>query len=956
MNIQSGTAIFTIIAKNYLAHARVLMNSAAVHHPEWQRFVILADHVDGYFDPSAENFRVFFSSDLPIPHSRWFHFKYSVIELSTAVKPYAFEYFQAKGFDRVVYLDPDIRIYSPLKRIAEGLQTANIVLTPHLTRPLEDDRRPGEIDILRAGAYNLGFIGLATSHESSAFLAWWQQRLYDHCVVDLPRGLFVDQKWMDLVPGMFEGVDILRDPGYNVAYWNLSHRAVSLSQNGYEVAGSPLAFFHFSGYDAQQPDKLSRHQNRFQVENLPVATQRILHSYRQELLAARLAECRNWPYAFGSFNNGVPIPDIARPIHHEAPELVAAIDDPFSAKGFQAFVERWNSPVEEDGAHDGISRLAYRIYRTRSDLQSAMPDVFGGHYKRFLEWMLVSGRREHGLGDVFLTTIADAIATCKKHQEARAWPETPVPNEFTNEPAGQADTQARAQPRLRLTRLTAAIYASRPELQRYFPDPQGHDRARFLVWLLTYGRKEHCLSAAQIAPMKAQWRSIIGDLPLWPARVRYELIRLGMAASVHLRSSLVRLQVFRAMLSSSRTRLNAKPAADSSTISEPPTQEYGVNLVGYFHAETGIGQSARGARAALRAARISLSLRGVDDAGLSRQQDYSAGPMSSAFPYFANLFYVNADQAIVVRKSLGKQFYQHRYNIGYWVWELDEFPERWLGAFSPYHEIWTPSTFCRDAIQRKASIPVLCFPYAVAPVAPAGMDRQYFGLPSDRLIFLAAFDVLSVPERKNPLAAIRAFERAFGAHSRCQLVIKVNNAKAAPNYIEALRAASSNGTVRIFDSTLKREEMDALTNCVDCVVSLHRSEGFGLLIAEGMYFGKPVIVTNYSGNTDFTRPDNSMLVDFRLIPVGRGCAPYDPASLWADPDVEQAASHMKVIAGDPGLRQRIAGAGSEFVRAALSPAVVGTAMSRQLRSICEIYDPHKEEGHATVGLVASIRN
>src|SRR6185295_11403720 len=143
---------------------------------------------------------------------------------------------------------------------------------------------------------------------------------------------------------------------------------------------------------------------RFKVKDLPPTTQQLLVSYREELLAADYLTCRKWPYAFDSFQNGIRIPDAGRPIRHEAPGLVSAIDDPFSDAGFEAFLRVWNSPVQDGkGAPPGISRLAYRIYRTRTDVQSAMPDIFGGHYRRFLEWMLVSGKAEHGLGEVFLT-------------------------------------------------------------------------------------------------------------------------------------------------------------------------------------------------------------------------------------------------------------------------------------------------------------------------------------------------------------------------------------------------------------------------------------------------------------------------------------------------------------------------------------------------------------------------
>jgi len=759
---------------------------------------------------------------------------------------------------------------------------------------------------------------------------WWQQRLYDHCVVDLPRGLFVDQRWIDLAPGMFERVAIVRDAGYNVAYWNLSHRVVSRLEEEYKVSGSPLSFFHFSGYDPEQPHNLSRHQSRFTVETLPAGARHLLSAYREDLLVAGYLDCKAWPYAFGVFRNGTRIPDLARPIHHEAPELVDSIDDPFSDDGFRAFTEQWNSPVQDqNGAVTGISRLAYRIYRTRTDVQSAMPDIFGGHYRAFVEWILGTGRVEHGLGDVFLTTMAEGIGTCRDHQVARPWPETSMPNGFSKEPDGNGSGASR----LRLTRLAAAIYDARPELQRYFPDPCGNDSARFLVWLLTYGRKEHYLSPTHLAPLKAQWRSVVAGLPHWWTRAHYELVLRAMAASVHIRASLKRLPVRQARSTGKYSASKEESAIALVDAESPGVGEYGVNLVGYFHSETGIGQSVRAARLALQIARVPLSLRCAPDSGPSRKQDTSAGPMSSVFPYSTNLFYVNADQTTVVRKSLGEQFYRRRTNIGFWVWELDEFPEKWQGHLAMYEEIWTPSTFCRDAIGRKARIPVLCFPYSVAPVVGAGMDRDYFGLARDKFLFLTAFDVLSVPERKNPLAAIRAFAKAFGSNSDCQMIVKVNHAQAGAKYVEMLRKECGNGSIVIFDSTLGREEMNALTNCVDCVVSLHRSEGFGLLIAEAMYLGKPVIVTNYSGNTDFTRPENSMLVDYRMIPVGRDCAPYNPTSRWADPDVDHAANHMRTIVRDKDLRVRLSDAGRQFIRERLSVEAVGNAMSRRLEGL-----------------------
>ncbi|MBN9661487.1 MAG: glycosyltransferase [Acidobacteria bacterium] len=944
-----GTALFTVIAKNYLAHARQLMRSAAVHHPDWRRFVILVDRVDGYFDPAQENFELLSSTDLSIPESRWFHFKYSILELSTAVKPYAFEHlFRLYGFDRIVYLDPDIRIYSPLSRVTEALRSSSIVLTPHLTAALEDAKRPSEIDILRSGSYNLGFIAIARCASSSAFLCWWQQRLFDHCLVDLPRGLFVDQRWVDLVPGMFEGVAILRDPGYNVAYWNLSHRPITRSAAGYSVAGAPLAFFHFSGYDVDQPGKVSKHQNRHDLQALPQVVRQIFSDYGEQLLAEGLTACRNWPQAYSYFENGTAIPDMCRPIHHEEPELARSVSDPFSAEGFRLFVEVWNRPIQEHAGRPGISRLAYRIYRTRTDVQAAMPDIFGGHYLRFLEWLLSSGRVEHGVGDAFLTTITAAARTYREHRENAAEPDPQDEREDVDAASGGGPADGS---RLRLTRLAAAIYSARPELQRIFPDPRGSDRARFLVWLLTYGRQEYQLSGHHVAILNQQWRAVLDSLPGPFDRLRYQAILAAMGASRSARAFLDRLVSgvgkLRKGSRQSQTVANLPYAAPSELAAaappEPECGEFGVNLVGYFRSETGVGESVRAACGALRAASVPLSLRGAEEAGFCKTRDRSVGPMSAEFPYSVNLLHVNADQAANVAAQLGSRFFRNRHNIGYWAWELEEFPDRWRDAFSYYQEVWTPSEFCSEAIRRKAPVSVHTIPHAVCPSVSGNAGRHPFGFKPGQFVFLTAFDVLSVIERKNPLASIRAFLAAFGSNPDCQLVVKVNNAATAPRELrrslEDVTSACVSPNIRIFDATLSRNEMHALTQAADCIVSLHRSEGFGLHIAEAMYFGKPTIVTNYSGNVDFTRSDNSMLVDFRLIPVGQGCLPYDENSRWADPEIEQAASHMRTLVADPGVRTRLSAAASAFVRTNLSPSSVGQLMRDRLEALAYVDAP-----------------
>ncbi|HEU0123443.1 MAG TPA: hypothetical protein VFQ91_23135, partial [Bryobacteraceae bacterium] len=403
-------AVFTVIANNYLPFARVLMQSLREFAPDVRRFVILVDRLDGSWDPAEEDFEVILSTDLGLPDSTWFHFKYMILELSTAVKPYAAQHlFERFALDRLLYFDPDIRLYRRVDDVLEALLRHSIVLTPHLTAPIRDGKRPGELDVLRSGAYNLGFIGMRATQETWDFLAWWQEKLFTHCVVDFAKGLFVDQRWVDLVPGLFDGVGILRDPGLNVAYWNLNARTVVKGEDGYTVNGRSLCFFHFSGFDPENPERLSKHQDRFVLEAVGDAAE-LARDYGRLLLKNGYADCRQTRYAYGWFANGKRIPMVGRAVHQVDPTLPARLSDPFSAEGYAEFVAIWNTPMEmPDGRRSSLTRLAYRIYQARPDLQAAMPDIFGADYARFLHWLLTSGIQEHSLPEELTAPLSAAL-------------------------------------------------------------------------------------------------------------------------------------------------------------------------------------------------------------------------------------------------------------------------------------------------------------------------------------------------------------------------------------------------------------------------------------------------------------------------------------------------------------------------------------------------------------------
>ena len=261
----SKTCIFTIVANNYRHFARTLMASARAHSPDVDLFVALCDEPIAATDP-RDAFTELPLRDLGLPRFDRFTFQYTILELNTAIKPWVFAALFARGYERVLYFDPDIKLYGSIAPVLAHLDHAQIVLTPHLTDRLDDGRHPSELTILQSGTYNLGFIALRQSPETRRFVEWWQSKLLRDCVVDIPRGLFTDQKWIDLVPGMYGGVAVERDPGWNVAYWNLNHRDVTRDADGQtRVNGRPLLFFHFSGF-APGAKLLSKHQDRFAID------------------------------------------------------------------------------------------------------------------------------------------------------------------------------------------------------------------------------------------------------------------------------------------------------------------------------------------------------------------------------------------------------------------------------------------------------------------------------------------------------------------------------------------------------------------------------------------------------------------------------------------------------------------------------------------------------------------
>ncbi len=247
-------AVFTIVSANYISFAATLMQSVRTFHPEAARYIVLADSYREFpgLDLAAE---MLSCDDIGIGLIGNMKLWYSVVEFNTAVKPFVIRaLLDRHGFDEVVYLDPDILLFSPLVDVFDGLSTHNIVLTPHMMHPLQDGKEPSDLTIMKSGVYNMGFLAVRNDPDTRRLIGWWADRLFLHCRVDIAGNMFTDQRWMDLAPAFVPNPMILRHPGYNVAYWNIAHRQVEQAIDGaWLVNGEKLAFFHFSGIDPLDP-------------------------------------------------------------------------------------------------------------------------------------------------------------------------------------------------------------------------------------------------------------------------------------------------------------------------------------------------------------------------------------------------------------------------------------------------------------------------------------------------------------------------------------------------------------------------------------------------------------------------------------------------------------------------------------------------------------------------------
>lgn len=509
----------------------------------------------------------------------------------------------------------------------------------------------------------------------------------------------------------------------------------------------------------------------------------------------------------------------------------------------------------------------------------------------------------------------------------------------------QRDSAARP-----ISEYALEIWRSREDLRAAFDLQSEEGFDAYSSWLLTSGVKEHNIPEQRMAWID---RSSIGPTQIENHRTsrgrRAKSGRLGRTLSQYIIDRLDFFRpIYKAMPQGLVSRL--RKIVVSNAIEKdlpaglgvqplPGRTVPGVAVYGYFNTESGVGEGARQAFNALSHTSMPVEAF-LLPASETFRNSVDFPPARPVQPSLASIriFHVNADQSPNVMKAIGAEAERPDiYRIGYWAWELERFPEAWREASKNLDEIWAPSQFTRDSIAAAVSCPVICVPHAVElPGLPSIEVRETVrarhNIPKEATAFLNSFDFNSYIARKNPWATLEAFQRLRRERDDVAMVFKThgtsNDKQSRKAFLEA--AAATPGVI-VVDGVLSRTDQTLLQAACDALISLHRSEGFGLNILEMMALGKPVIATNYSGNCDFLDETVGYPIEYKLTPVGAGDYPYSEDQVWAEPSISDAVAAMRQIAEAPSISMTIGNAARRRVRMKYSSESIGKLIESALK-------------------------
>lgn len=861
--------ICSTIAKNRLAHVRVLMESVARFHPEAERVVLLVDEVEGCFDPADEPFELVLARELDIPGWLSLAMRCDEHDLGLVTRPFFLQYlFATRPADKIICLDSDVLITAPLEPLLAQLDQSMALLTPNILAPFNDSSRLLERDQLRSGAFNSGFFAIARRGRWSELLRWWGSRLSAMATLSEQDGRFTPQRWMDAVPALFEEIGIVRHPGANIGWWNIHERGLTQDEGGYRVNGESALFFNFSGLPVKDPEIWAPNQNRPGFGDLGNAWDSVQLAYGQYLKDHNYGQIRSFPYVYGRYSDGAPISDIDR--------ACLRLHDPEGT--------RWLNPFEI------TSPNSFRAWCCKvSPSDSGKTNVLSP-YALALHWFRLERQ-----GFDLLAAVGDDVPYARSF----------VSQEYASPEYAPIYTRPVA---AALERLLETESSALPRSERFW---QALEYYRYFPTRIAPSLPPQVLNPRS-SPSVTSLRGAIRSLRAAARR----LIGLRLILAWHHYRSL-------------------SPPPQPNVTPKPEPLPASVNVIGYASSIKGIGEAMRSTLRSLEATGTPYTALPIQIDGL-RDWRIDRSSLLSVNGDGLNIFHVNADGTFAIRSFLREDVRFTGFNIGFWFWELETFPAHWAYHFSAYDEIWVASAFIEQVLRSVSPIPVTRIPLAIDVGSPPAVSRAELNLPERAFLFLFMFDMDSVVERKNPWAVIEAFRRAFSEAERSEeyrLVLKVVHLDPESRVGRQLVEAAASVDAILINQALSREATLALIHACDAYVSLHRSEGFGLTIAEAMALGKPVIATAYSGNMEFMTPETSYPVPYQRVPIAKYAPPYPIGAVWAEPDIDAAAILMRQVVSQPEEAKERGRRAAAHIRQHFSPGVIGQQMARRIAEI-----------------------
>lgn len=901
---------FTIIAKNYYPQAQILTKSYKKYHPDHDFFVFFIDD-DCIKSPYYQAIPLTQVDN--IRHFQELSFKYNITEFATAVKPYIFQWLLKKfNPGKILYFDPDICFYTRADKIINELDTHDCILIPHRTQPTNDNKKPNEWDFMACGYYNLGFVGFKNSTKVHRFLRWWADKLHDYAFSDIKNFMFTDQKWMDYAPSFLDTF-IIRDRGYDVAYWNL-HQYIG------KVSPNDIYFFHFSGF-VPEKNILSKHQDRFSLDNVG-DYKRLFSDYASQI--TRLADSRkdllDYTYPYGRFDNGVEITPLIKEIYRQLTSNKSiSFVNLFNTKPKNSFFS-YLSKVVTVNRETKILNYFLLLNEHNFDIHKEFPLEQPYDLRllnAYLNWSMSYGKSIYNTPDFFINNQKKLSANVSKFVFHRCIPLQPL------------ETMLALETNKRNKNNSDFIISGYKIILHRNPDSDGYRKnlkdlnhfrvSRNLFLVRLFSSPEFFYKHGRII--------LNGILPYY----------------LFLSALSLKYLIFDRYLQ----KLKIVPVKDLEKSSQNAfnlTNNLGCNVCGYLDTESGVGESARGIIRALNHLKIPLNLNNIEQPWLRRKEKTYARQFSTKSNHPINILCINADQTkAVIEQQLTAEYVKYKYNIGYWYWESDIFPDIYQPSFDAVNEVWTATTYVQQAISSKSPRPVICIPPAFTPsisksIKPFNFAKFNLQIEKDDFVFLNLFDSASFWQRKNPFGLIDAFTKAFRQQKKFKLIIKTTQIKKTNIYPQLSAALSKNDQIILIDSYLSSNDLHSLLNRANCYVSLHKAEGLGIPLINAHLLGKPVISTYCSGNRDFETEYNTFTVDSKPLILKEAIGPYVAGTTWADPDIDHAIFQMRKIRDmDQDSLSKIALRGQDDITQHFSPQRIAELIYNRLKIINNIF-------------------